>query len=162
MGRPLGAVEFPTLGEVGKVDGQWDKNDAFFTFASFHVPTTIYHYDVAAAKQAVWWRSSAPGKSDQMEVKQVWYASKDGTKIPMFIVQKKGLKLAGARPTLLTGYGGFSVSSTPSFSARAALWVESGGVFALPNLRGGGEFGEDWHKAGMLEKKQNVFDAFTA
>ena len=161
-GRPLGAIEFPTLGSVGGMSGQWEKSEAFFTFTSYHVPTTIYHYDTASGKQTAWWRAAVPVRSDQFEVKQVWYPSKDGTKIPMFVVHKKGLKLDGARPTLLTGYGGFSVSSTPGFSARAALWVESGGVFALPNLRGGGEFGEAWHKAGMLEKKQNVFDDFIA
>ncbi len=161
-GKPLGTIEFPTLGSVGGMSGQWGKSEAFFTFTSYHVPTTIYHYDTVTGKQVSWWRSSAPVRSDQFEVKQVWYASKDGTKIPMFVVYKKGIKLDGSRPTLLTGYGGFSVASTPNFSARAALWVESGGVFALPNLRGGGEFGEAWHRAGMLEKKQNVFDDFIA
>ncbi|HKQ59236.1 MAG TPA: prolyl oligopeptidase family serine peptidase [Candidatus Eisenbacteria bacterium] len=161
-GKPLGTIEPPALGSVGDIKGRWDGSEAFYTFASYHVPNMIYRYDVTSGKQAAWWKSSAPIKSDQIEVKQVWYPSKDGTKIPMFVVQKKGMKLDGARPTLLTGYGGFSVSSTPSFSPRAALWVESGGVFALPNLRGGGEFGEEWHKAGMLEKKQNVFDDFIA
>jgi len=161
-GKALGTIEFPTLGAVGGMSGEWGKSEAFFTFTSFHVPTTIYHYDTATGKQTRWWRSSAPVRSDQIEVKQVWYASKDGTKLPMFVVHKKGLKLDRSRPTLLTGYGGFSLSSTPSFSARAALWVESGGVFALPNLRGGGEFGEAWHQAGMQEKKQNVFDDFIA
>ena len=161
-GKPLGAIDFPTLGSVGEMNGEWAKNEAFFTFASFNVPTTIYLYDTASGKQVAWWRSSAPIKSDQFEVKQVWYASKDGTKVPMFLVHKKGLKLDGARPTLLTGYGGFSVAETPAFSGRAALWIESGGVFALPNLRGGNEFGEAWHHAGMLEKKQNVFDDFIA
>ncbi len=161
-GRPLGTIDFPTLGSVGGMSGQWERSEAFFTFASYHVPTTIYHYDATSGKQTVWWRAPVPIKSDRFEVKQVWYPSKDGTKIPMFLVHRKGLKLDGTNPTLLTGYGGFSVSSTPSFSARAALWVESGGVFALPNLRGGGEFGEAWHKAGMLEKKQNVFDDFIA
>ncbi len=161
-GQPLGTIEFSTLGSVGGMSGQWEKHEAFFTFTSYHVPTTIYRYDTATGKQITWWRAAVPIKSDQFEVKQVWYASKDGTKIPMFVVHKKGLKLDGARPTLLTGYGGFSASMTPVFSGRAALWVESGGVFALPNLRGGSEFGEEWHKAGMLEKKQNVFDDFIA
>ena len=161
-GKPLGSIDFPTMGSVGEMSGRWDKNEAFFTFTSFNIPTTIYRYDTATGKQTAWWRSSAPIKSDQFEVKQVWYASKDGTKVPMFLVHKKGLKLDGARPTLLTGYGGFSVAETPSFSGRAALWIESGGVFALPNLRGGNEFGEEWHHAGMLEKKQNVFDDFIA
>jgi prolyl oligopeptidase len=161
-GKPLGTIQFPTMGTVGTIYGEWDRSDAFFTFASFHVPTTIYRYETASGRQSVWWRSSAPIQSDKFEVRQVWYPSKDGTKIPMFLVHRKGLRLDGARPTLLTGYGGFSVASTPSFSARAALWIESGGVYALPNLRGGGEFGEAWHHAGMLEKKQNVFDDFIA
>ena len=159
-GKAVGSIEFPTLGSVGDIGGKWAKNEAFFTFVSFHVPTTIYHLDTATGKKAVWWRAPVPIKSDQFEVKQVWYPSKDGTKIPMFLVHKKGLKLDGRNPTLLTGYGGFRVSSTPGFSSRAALWVESGGVYALANLRGGGEFGEAWHKGGMLEKKQNVFDDF--
>ena len=161
-GKPLGAIAFPTLGSVGEVSGRWEKPEAFFTFTSFHVPTTIFRYDVASGQQTAWWRSSAPIQSDRFAVEQVWYASKDGTRIPMFVLHKKGLKLDGARPTLLTGYGGFSVAETPMFSARAALWVENGGVFALPNLRGGNEFGEEWHHAGMLEKKQNVFDDFIA
>ena len=161
-GKPLGTIEFPTLGSVGGMSGKWGRQEAFFTFSSFNVPTTIYRYDTAAGAKTVWWRSSAPIRSDDFEVKQVWCPSRDGTKIPMFLVHKKGLKLDRARPTLLTGYGGFSLSSTPGFSARAALWVESGGVYALPNLRGGGEFGEAWHKAGMLANKQNVFDDFIA
>jgi prolyl oligopeptidase len=103
---------------------------------------------------------NVPISPEKYEVKQVWYASKDGTKVPMFLVYAKGLKLDGNNPTWLTAYGGFNISMTPTFSATAALWVESGGVFALPNLRGGGEFGEEWHLAGMLEKKQNVFDDF--
>jgi prolyl oligopeptidase len=97
-----------------------------------------------------------------VEVTQVWYASKDGTKIPMFLAYKKGLKLDGSHPVLLTGYGGFNVSVTPNYSNRAVVWIDMGGVYAQPNLRGGGEFGEEWHKAGMLDKKQNVFDDFIA
>jgi prolyl oligopeptidase len=110
----------------------------------------------------VWWKPSIPVKSEDFEVKQVWYTSKDSTKVPMFLLYRRGLKPDGARPTLLTGYGGFNSSSTPGFSALGALWAERGGVYALANLRGGGEFGEEWHKAGMLEKKQNVFDDFIA
>jgi prolyl oligopeptidase len=161
-GKALGSIGFPTLGSVGGMSGDWDRSEAFFTFASFHMPTTIYRYDVATGKQTIWWRSPAPIESDRFEVKQVWYPSKDGTRIPMFLVHKKGLRLDGSSPTFLTGYGGFSVSRTPGFSPLAALWIESGGVYALPNLRGGGEFGENWHRAGMLEKKQNVFDDFIA
>ncbi|MBI1797794.1 MAG: S9 family peptidase [Candidatus Eisenbacteria bacterium] len=162
MGKSLGSIAFPSLGTVGGINGRWDRPEAFFTFVSFHIPEAIYRLDTATGKQTVWWRSSVPFKGDAFEVKQVWYPSKDGTKIPMFIVARKGVKLDGSNPTLLTGYGGFSLSETPAFSVRAALWVESGGVYALPNLRGGGEFGETWHHAGMLEKKQNVFDDFVA
>ena len=126
------------------------------TVQSFSSPSTIYSYQVTSAKQTVWAKQSIPFAADQMEVKQVWYPSKDGTKIPMFLAHKKGLKLNGNNPVYLTGYGGFNISRPATFSATAAYWAEIGGVFALPNLRGGGEFGEVWHKAGMLEKKQNV------
>lgn len=153
-------ISFPTIGSVGGVSGDWDRDEAFYLFTSFHVPTTIYRYDVKTGKQEEWSRLNVPIKTDEFEVKQVWYDSKDGTKVPMFVVHKKGLRLDGSHPTLLTGYGGFNASLTPGFSSRAAFWVERGGVYALPNLRGGGEFGEEWHRAGMLGKKQNVFDDF--
>jgi prolyl oligopeptidase len=110
----------------------------------------------------VWARENVPIESARFDVKQVWYRSKDGTRVPMFLVHKKGLKLDGSHPALLTGYGGFNLASTPGFSPRAAVWVENGGVYALANLRGGNEFGEEWHHAGMLAKKQNVFDDFIA
>jgi|GEM_PF-114489 len=161
-GKHVRDIAFPSIGSVSGVSGQWDSDEAFFTFTSFHIPATIYRYDVAKGSQDVWARQEVPIKSDNFEVKQVWYESKDKTKIPMFIVHARGIKLDGSNPTLLTGYGGFNVSRTPGFSAQAAFWVESGGVFALPNLRGGGEFGEEWHRAGMLDKKQNVFDDFIA
>jgi prolyl oligopeptidase len=159
-GKPMGEISFPSVGSAGDLHGEWGKKEAFFTFSSFVTPTTIYRYDVAKGTREVWAKESIPVAGDRFEVKQVKYASKDGTQIPMFLVHRKGLKLDGSSPALLTGYGGFNISETPAFSARAALWVENGGVYALPNLRGGGEFGEDWHKAGMLEKKQNVFDDF--
>jgi len=110
----------------------------------------------------LWAKVNAPIDPAAYEVKQLWYASKDGTKVPMFVVHKKGLTLNGKNPTWLTGYGGFNVSNTPTFSGARYVWLEHGGVFALANLRGGAEFGEDWHRAGMLEKKQNVFDDFIA
>jgi prolyl oligopeptidase len=162
QGKATGEISFPSIGTAGAPRGQWDKNEAFYTFTSFATPTTIYRYDVAKGTREVWAKETVPFDGDRYEVKQVRYASKDGTQIPMFLVHRKDLKLDGSNPALLTGYGGFNLSQTPNFSARAALWVESGGVYALPNLRGGGEFGEDWHKAGMLEKKQNVFDDFIA
>src|SRR5262249_19022003 len=157
-GKHLRDIAFPAIGSVGLVSGRWDKNEAFFSFNSFHIPPTIYRCDVDKGIQEVWARQEIPFKSDEVEGKQVRYESKDKTKVPMFLIHAKGVKLDGSNPTLLTGYGGFNISRTPGFSALAALWVERGGVYALPNLRGGGEFGEEWHKAGMLDKKQNVFD----
>ncbi|MDT5123855.1 MAG: prolyl oligopeptidase [Acidobacteriota bacterium] len=159
-GKQVREISFPTLGTASNMSGEWDQDEAFYSFSSFAQPTTIYRYHISTGKQEVWARINVPVKSDEIEVKQIWYESKDKTKIPMFLVYQKGTKLDGTHPTLLTGYGGFNLSETPGFSARAAFWVENGGVFALPNLRGGGEFGEKWHQAGMLEKKQNVFDDF--
>jgi prolyl oligopeptidase len=161
-GKPQGEISLPDLGSASGLRGEWGKNEAFFTFTSFLTPTAIYRYDVAKGTREVWAKETVAVDSDRFEVKQVKYPSKDGTQIPMFIVHRKDIPVDGSNPTLLTGYGGFNLSQTPGFSARAALWVENGGVYALPNLRGGGEFGEDWHKAGMLEKKQNVFDDFIA
>jgi prolyl oligopeptidase len=161
-GKFVREISFPTLGTVGGVSGQWERDEAFFSFTSFHVPTTIYRYEVSKGKQEAWYQLDVPVNTDIFEVKQVWYESKDGTKVPMFIVHAKGIKLDGSNPTFMTGYGGFNLSLTPYFSTTAVLWVENGGVFAQPNLRGGGEFGEEWHKAGMLENKQNVFDDFIA
>jgi prolyl oligopeptidase len=160
QGKPQGEIAFPSIGSASGLRGSWDKNEAFFTFTSFVTPPTIYRYDIAKGTREVWAKENVPVASHRFEVKQVKYASKDGTLIPMFLVHKKDIKFDGSSPALLTGYGGFNLSQTPGFSARAALWVEKGGVYALPNLRGGGEFGEDWHKAGMLAKKQNVFDDF--
>jgi prolyl oligopeptidase len=161
-GKRLGEIAFPSLGTVGAVAGRWASDEAFFSFKSFHIPETVYRYGVKDGAQSVWARQDVPIDSDAFEVHQEWYASKDGTRVPMFLVHRKGLKLDGTNPTLLGGYGGFNLSMTPSFSPKNALWVERGGVFALPSLRGGGEFGERWHQSGMLERKQNVFDDFAA
>ena len=161
-GQPAGEVSFPAMGTVSEFSGRWGGKEAFFDFSSFHIPKTIYRYNTETKAKTVFARVNAPVNSAEFELKQVWYSSKDGTKIPMFVLAKKGLKLDGANPTYMTAYGGFTVSMTPQFSATAVLWAENGGVFALPNLRGGGEFGENWHTAGMLEKKQNVFDDFFA
>jgi prolyl oligopeptidase len=161
-GHHLEDVPLPAIGSISEVSGQWDSRGAFFGFSSFVVPQTIYRYDVALAKPAVWSKVNVPINSDKFEVQQVWYTSKDGTRVPMFLVYPKHLKRNCENPTLMTGYGGFDLSMTPYFSAEAAAWVESGGVFALPSLRGGGEFGEKWHHAGMLGNKQNVFDDFIA
>jgi prolyl oligopeptidase len=161
-GKHVRDVALPGIGSASGMSGDWTKDEAFYSFSSFAEPTVIYRYQVSTGKQEEWARIKVPVARDQIEVKQVWYDSKDKTSIPMFLVHKKGLKLDGNRPTLLTGYGGFTASLTPGFSAIAALWAEMGGVFAQPNLRGGGEFGEKWHKAGMLGNKQNVFDDFIA
>lgn len=155
-------VQFPALGSVSDVRGEWDQDEAFFSFSSFHIPSTIYRDDVNTGKQEVWARVDVPIQSDRFALKQVVYESKDGTKVPMFIVHQRDITLDGNNPTLLYGYGGFNISLTPSFSSRAVAWIEQGGVFAVANLRGGGEFGEKWHEAGMLDRKQNVFDDFIA
>ncbi|MGO9272817.1 MAG: prolyl oligopeptidase family serine peptidase [Terriglobia bacterium] len=161
-GHPAGEINFPTLGSVSGVVGRWTSKQAFFAFSSYFVPPTVYSYDVASGRQEVWARRMVPVEPDRFELQQVWYESKDKTRVPMFLVYKKGLHLDGSNPALLTGYGGFNSSSTPNFSATAVAWAESGGVFAVANLRGGGEFGEKWHRAGMLGNKQNVFDDFIA
>jgi prolyl oligopeptidase len=161
-GKLSGEIKPPTLGSLGSLSGAWDSKESFFSFNSFHMPVTIYRYDVATGQRTVWFQAKVPLDAEKYEVTQVWYPSKDGTKIPMFLAHAKGLKLDGSHPTLLTGYGGFNVSSLPGFNAFAAAWMANGGVYALANMRGGGEFGEAWHHAGMLEKKQNVFDDFIA
>jgi prolyl oligopeptidase len=161
-GRAAGEVRFPTIGTAKDFQGRWKGKESFVSFSSFHVPLTIYRYNAATNAKSVFFRTKAPIDPTQFELKQVWYESKDNTKIPMFLLYKKGLKIDGTAPTFLTAYGGFNVSKTPEFSALAVTWAENGGVFAQPNLRGGGEFGEAWHQAGMVEKKQNVFDDFSA
>ena len=161
-GKSLGEVLLPSLGTAGGLVGRWNSNEAFFQFRSYLMPPRIYRHDVATGKTELWAQPKVPFEPNDFDLRQVWYASKDGTKVPMFLFHKKGLKPNGQTPTLHYGYGGFNVSLTPSFSPMAAAWVEQGGLYAVANLRGGGEFGEAWHKAGMLDKKQNVFDDFVA
>ncbi|HZL27890.1 MAG TPA: prolyl oligopeptidase family serine peptidase [Acidobacteriaceae bacterium] len=161
-GKKVGAISYPTIGTGSVVRGRADSSTGFYTFSSFTVPPTIFHYDIATGKSDVWAASKAPFDSSKYEVRQVFYTSKDGTRIPMFIAGRKGLAMDGKAPLLMTGYGGFLISETPSFDPKYAWWMEQGGFFALPNLRGGGEYGETWHKAGMFEKKQNVFDDWFA
>jgi prolyl oligopeptidase len=161
-GKRLGEITYPTIGTGSVVYGRENSKVGFYTFSSFTVPPTIYRYDIATGKTVVWSKSKAPFDSDKYEVKQVFYTSKDGTKVPMFIAGKKGLAMDGKAPVLMTGYGGFLISETPYFDPQDAWWMEQGGFFALPNLRGGGEYGEAWHEAGMYEKKQNVFDDWYA
>jgi prolyl oligopeptidase len=163
-GRLLSDVKLPGLGSITEIGGQWNSNEAFLGFQSFTVPPSIYNINFKENEAPeLWARVAAPSiDPSAYEVKQVWFSSKDGTKVPMFVFYKKGLVLDGKNPTVLTGYGGFNISLTPSFLGDRYLWLEHGGVFAVANLRGGAEFGEDWHRAGMLEKKQNVFDDFIA
>ncbi len=161
-GKKLGAIAYPTIGTGSVVRGRADSKVGFYTFSSFTVPPTIYRYDIATGKTTVWNRPQVPFDSDKYEVKQVFYTSKDGTRVPMFIAGRKGLARDGRAQVMMTGYGGFLISETPSFNPKYAWWMEQGGFFALPNMRGGGEYGETWHKGGMFEHKQNVFDDWYA
>jgi prolyl oligopeptidase len=155
-------IELPALGTAYGFDGRRDENTLFYTFTSFTYPPTIFKYDIPSGTSEVFRQSEVQFNPDDYVTEQVFFPSKDGTQIPMFIVYKKGLKKNGKNPTLLTGYGGFNISETPGFSATRIFLLENGGIFALANLRGGGEYGEEWHKAGMLLNKQNVFDDFIA
>jgi prolyl oligopeptidase len=162
-GRPLGELKLPGIGSAS-LSAEPDRSEAFLQFTSFNYPSTIFRVDLAHPEAApeLWERPAVPVDPATVEVEQVWYPSKDGTRISMFVVHKKGLKLDGRNPTLLSGYGGFDISMKPRFVATLFQWFDAGGVYALPNLRGGGEYGEAWHEAGMLDRKQNVFDDFIA
>jgi len=158
-GKKLTDVALPAIGTVFGSDGRFDRDEVFYGFQSFTTPPAIYRYDMKEGSTSQWAKVDAPSIDPAgYEAQQEWFQSKDGTRVPMFVVHKKGLQKNGHNPTLLTAYGGFNISLTPTFSRTAYLWMEHGGVYAVANLRGGAEFGEDWHRAGMLEKKQNVFD----
>ncbi len=161
-GAPVREIGLPALGSAGGFGGKRDEKLLFYTFTSFTYPPAIYKFDPATGVSEVFRTSEVKFDPADYETKQVFYASQDGTRVPMFIVHKKGLALDGKRPTFLKAYGGFNISQTPHFTAGILILLENGGVFAMPNVRGGGEYGEAWHKAGMLEKKQNVFDDFIA
>jgi len=161
-GKYIKDVELPTLGSAYKVHGEWDGSEVLFGFNSYFMPPTIYHYDLRADKLTLWDQVESDLDYSPYEVEQVWYKSKDGTKVSMFLVHRKDIELDGGNPTFLSGYGGFNSAETPSFHRNRVIWFEHGGVLALPNLRGGSEYGEEWHKGGMLENKQNVFDDFIA
>jgi prolyl oligopeptidase len=162
-GKRLGRLALPGIGS-GELAAEVDSTEGFLSFTSYNYPPTIFRVDLrnAKARPEVWERPAVPVDPSTVEVRQVWYPSKDGTRVSMFIVHRKGLKLDGARPTILYGYGGFNLSETPRFSATLFPWFEDGGVYAVANLRGGGEYGDAWHEAGMLARKQNVFDDFIA
>ncbi len=161
-GRFLKDVALPTLGAVASISGERKDDAMFYAFTSFLYPTTIFRYDFTQGTSSVFKAPAIDFDASGYETKQVFYTSKDGTRVPMFVTHKKGIKLDGSNPTYLYGYGGFDISLTPSFSVSVLAWLELGGVYAMPNLRGGGEYGEEWHQAGMHEKKQNVFDDFLA
>src|SRR5579859_3298428 len=162
-GKKLNDVALPAIGTVFGTGGRWDRDELFYGFQSFTFAPSIYRYDLKEGATSLWTKVDAPSiDPSAYEVAQEWFHSKDGTRVPMFVVHKKGVQKTGKNPTLLTAYGGFNVSLTPTFSRTAYLWMEHGGVYAVANLRGGAEFGEEWHRAGMLEKKQNVFDDMIA
>lgn len=156
------AIALPDIGSAGGFGGERNDTFGFYSFTSFTDPGSIYKYDYATGKSELWFRPELKFDPSAYVTEQVFYPSKDGTKVPMFIVHKKGTEKNGHNPTLLYAYGGFNISLSPSFSVSRMMLLEQGGVFALANLRGGGEYGEDWHRAGMKEKKQNVFDDFIA
>ncbi len=161
-GTFLHDIEFPGIGSVDGFNGDVDDEITFYTFNSFNYPPVIYKYNIAGNTSDVFYESEIDFDGRQYETKQVFFESKDGTRVPMFIVHKKGLKLNGKNPTLLYGYGGFNITYKPSFSSSRIAWLEQGSVYALANIRGGGEYGEEWHLAGTVLNKQNVFDDFIA
>jgi prolyl oligopeptidase len=161
-GKPEKDLALPALGTAAGFPGKRADRETFYGFTSFTFPMTIYRYDFDTGESSVFKRPSLELRPEDYETKQVFYRSKDGTRVPMFITHRKGLALDGGNPTLLYGYGGFDVSETPAFSVANLVWMEMGGVYALANLRGGGEYGEEWHQAGIKAKKQNVFDDFIA
>jgi prolyl oligopeptidase len=161
-GKAAGKVDYDGIGSASPIFGRTIDRYGFYVFSSFILPATVYRLDTETGKREVFAQPKIPFDSSQYQLKQVFYKSKDGTQVPMFIAGKKGLKRDGTERLLMTGYGGFNVSYTPAWNAQWAWWIEQGGWFALPSLRGGGEYGEQWHEQGMFEKKQNVFDDFFA
>jgi prolyl oligopeptidase len=161
-GELVREVELPGIGTVTGFGGRSDDPETFYSFSSFTAPGIIYHYDVVSGETSEFRRPELGFEPEDYETKQVFYTSRDGTRVPMFITYRRGLELTGDTPTLLYGYGGFDISLTPSFSVANLVWMEMGGIYAMPNLRGGGEYGREWHESGMLDQKQNVFDDFIA
>jgi prolyl oligopeptidase len=161
-GELVREVALPGIGSVGGFDGKSTDTETFYSFTSFTVPNTIYHYDMVTGESTLYRAAQVNFDPSAYETTQVFYTSKDGTRIPMFITHRRGIDLNGQNPTLLYGYGGFNVSLTPAFSVSNLVWMEMGGIYAVPNLRGGGEYGEEWHQAGTKLNKQNVFDDFIA
>ncbi|MGB5648202.1 MAG: prolyl oligopeptidase family serine peptidase [Muriicola sp.] len=161
-GKLVREVKLPGIGSAGSFGGKLDAKKLYFSFTNYNTPSSIYQLDPKTGEYGSYWKPEIDFDPNTYESKQVFYSSKDGTKVPMIITYKKGLELNGKNPTILYGYGGFNISLTPSFSIVNAIWMEQGGVYAVPNLRGGGEYGKKWHDAGTQLQKQNVFDDFIA
>lgn len=161
-GETVRTIELPGLGSASGFGARWDDDHLYYSFTSYITPGTTYKYDIESGASELYKKSGVQFNSDDYMSEQVFYTSKDGTKVPMIITYKKGLTMDGSNPTILYGYGGFNISLTPSFSTGRIAWLENGGVWAVANLRGGGEYGEAWHKAGTQTEKQNVFDDFIA
>jgi len=161
-GRRLGEVAMPGIGTAGGFGGRQSDRETFYWFTSFTMPVTIYRYEVATGESSVFRRPQLPFDPADYETRQVFFESRDGTRVPMFLTHRRGERPAGGWQTVLYGYGGFDISLTPSFSVSNLVWMERGGLYAVPNLRGGGEYGRRWHEAGMKANKQNVFDDFLA
>ncbi|MBT8182418.1 MAG: prolyl oligopeptidase family serine peptidase, partial [Eudoraea sp.] len=161
-GKLIREIKLPGIGSANGFGGKKEEKEFYFSFTNYNTPGSSYKYNVETGDYVPYWKPQIDFNPDDYESKQVFYTSKDGTKVPMIITYKKGLELNSKNPTILYGYGGFNVSLTPSFSTINAIWMEQGGVYAVPNLRGGGEYGKKWHNAGIKTKKQNVFDDFIA
>ena len=161
-GSSLGEIDLPAAGTAGPLMGGWQDPEAFFSFSSFNVPPTVFRFEVSSGVLDQWSRAVVPYDFEGIDSRQVWFTSKDGTRVPMFVSNRRDIAADGNRPTLLLGYGGFNESYSPFCWPLALVWMQAGGVFAVANLRGGGEFGERWHRAGQFELKQNVFDDFAA
>lgn len=161
-GSPVRDVQLPAIGTASGFSGQRTDQETFYSFTNFTTPASIYRYDVATGESTVFRQPKIQFDPAAFVTRQVFYTSKDGTRVPMFITHKRGLVLDGNNPTLLYGYGGFNISLTPGFQVTNVVWMERGGVYAVPNLRGGGEYGREWHEAGMKDRKQTVFDDFIA
>jgi prolyl oligopeptidase len=161
-GKAAGEIAFPTLGKAAGFKGKRKDMETFYSFTSYLYPTTVFRYDIATGQSTVFRKPEIDFDPSGYETEQVFFESKDGTRVPMFLTHRKGIARDGTNPTLLYGYGGFQYALTPSFSVSNLVWLEMGGIYASVNLRGGSEYGEAWHAAGMKEKKQNVFDDFIA
>lgn len=161
-GKLIREVKLPGLGNAGGFGGKKDAKFDYFSFTNYSTPSSTYKYNIETGESELYWKPAIDFNADDYESKQVFYTSKDGTKVPMIITYKKGIELNGKNPTILYGYGGFNISLYPSFSVTRAVWMEQGGIYAVANLRGGGEYGKKWHKAGTQMQKQNVFDDFIA